>query len=602
MPLRLEGHAPLDLAVIGNCEVSALIDPQGRIVWMCLPRPDGDPVFCALLTREGGESSRGIFTVDLTDVVDAEQHYVRNTAIVETVLRDSRGGAIRVTDFCPRFRARGRTFRPMMLVRIIERIAGRPRLRVRLRPTAGYGARADAGRGGSHHLCFAGDGIEYRVTTDASISALVEDRPVVMENALTFILGPDDTIEETPSVLARSLLEETRAYWQDWVRTLAIPFDWQEAVIRAAITLKLCTYEDTGAVLAALTTSIPESPNSGRTWDYRYCWLRDSYFVVQALNRLGATRTMEGYLHYIDHVVARSQVGDLQPLYRLTGDPDLAERRIESLDGFLGMGPVRLGNQAALQTQYDVYGAVILAASQLFFDERLARPGDGALFTQLEALGERAAAVYELPDAGPWEFRGTARTHTFSAAMSWAGCDRLGRIAARLGLDAKSRHWRVCAEGMRDRILTRAWSDRRQSFVASLGGEDLDATLLLLPELGLLPATDPRFRSTLDLIGKELRQGDLLFRYRHADDFGAPESSFTVCAFWYVNALAAVGQRDAAREQFARLLERCNPLGLLSEDIDPASGALWGNFPQTYSMVGIINSALRLTRSWEEAL
>ena len=592
----------IELAAIGNCEVAALVDDRGRVVWMCLPRPDGDPVFSALLDRNGGEAARGVFAIELVGVERSEQRYVRNTAILETVLHDGRGNAVRITDFCPRFRTRGRMFRPMMLVRIVEPIAGRPLLRVRLRPTAHHGGSCADGRRGSHHLRFSASDVDYRLTTDASISALAEDRPIVIDSLLAFILGPDDTIEETPASVARAFLEETRSYWQDWVRTLAVPFDWQEAVIRAAITLKLCTYEDTGAVLAALTTSIPESPGSGRNWDYRYCWLRDAYFVIHALNRLGATRTMEGYLHYIDHIVTRSSAGDLQPLYRITGDTRLDERRIDTLEGYEGMGPVRVGNQAALQTQHDVYGAIILAASQLFFDGRLVRPGDPALFSQLEVLGERAAAVYELPDAGPWEFRGTEQVHTFSAVMSWAGCGRLARIAARLGLTASAGRWRVCADGMRERILARAWNESRQCFTSGFGGEELDASLLLLPELGLLPATDPRFLGTLNRIERELRHGDLLFRYRHHDDFGAPQSAFVVCAFWFVNALAATGRRAEAREQFERLLRYRNGVGLLSEDIDPATGRLWGNFPQTYSMVGIINSALRLSDGWEEVL
>jgi GH15 family glucan-1,4-alpha-glucosidase len=597
-----ERSASLDLAVIGNCEVAALIDSRARIVWMCLPRPDGDPVFSALLRREAGVAEHGVFAIELLGLESCEQRYLPNTAILETVLRDTRGGAVRITDFCPRFRTRGRVFRPMMLVRLIERIEGRPLLRVRLRPTADYGARNAEGGRGSHHLRFAASGVEFRVTTDASISALAEDRPLVIENALAFILGPNDTIEESPTGLARNFLEETRNYWHDWVRMLSLPFDWQEAVIRAAITLKLCTYEDTGAVLAALTTSIPESPHSGRNWDYRYCWLRDAYFVVQALNRLGVTRTMEGYLHYIDRIVVCSSVGDLQPLYGITGETRLEERQIETLEGYQGMPPVRVGNAAAGQTQHDVYGAVILAASQLFFDHRLIQPGEASLFKQLELLGERAAAVYELPDAGPWEFRGTEGVHTFSAAMSWAGCERLARIATRLGLHANAGRWRACAEGMRERILKRAWNESRASFANCFEGYELDASLLLLPELGLLPATDPRFQSTLERIGRELRSDDLIFRYRHEDDFGQPQAAFTVCAFWYVNALAASGQLEAAREHFERLLQHRNPLGLLSEDIDPATGVLWGNFPQTYSMVGIISSALRLSRSWEEAL
>jgi GH15 family glucan-1,4-alpha-glucosidase len=592
----------LDLGVVGNCEVSALIDEFGSVVWMCLPRPDGDPVFSALLTRDGGAAAGGAFAVDMADFARAEQRYLRNTAVLETILHDSRGGSLRIVDFCPRFRSRGRMFRPMMLVRLVEPLAGRPVVSIRLQPGRGFGASFDGGRSGSHHVVFGAEGVDYRVTTDASLNALADRHPIVLDSPLTFVLGPNQTIEETPSVLAHAFLEQTVNYWQDWVRTLAIPFDWQEEVIRAAITLKLCTFEDTGAVLAALSTSIPEGPSSGRNWDYRYCWLRDSYFVIQALNRLGATRTMEAYLHFIDHIVAGSASSGLQPVYSLTGSPDIEERIVATLDGYRGMGPVRVGNQAALQTQYDVYGAVILAIAQLFFDQRLARGGDQALFEQLERLGERAALVYDQPDAGPWEFRGRERTHTFSAVMSWAGCDRLSRIAGRLGLAGRERHWRSVADGMRARILERSWNAQRQSFVASFDGEDLDASVLLLPDLGLLPATDPRFIATLELIGRELRDGDLLYRYRHADDFGVPQTAFLTCAFWYVNALAAAGRVDEAREHFTRLLRYRNGVGLLSEDIDPASGELWGNFPQTYSLVGVINSALRLSRPWEMTL
>jgi GH15 family glucan-1,4-alpha-glucosidase len=373
--------------------------------------------------------------------------------------------------------------------------------------------------------------------------------------------------------------------------------------MRSAITLKLCMFEDSGALLAAITTSIPESPGSGRNWDYRFCWLRDSYFTVQALNRLGATRTMEGYLHYIDRVVAAAGENALQPVYRISGDPQLTEMLFDSLPGYLGMGPVRVGNQAAEQIQHDVYGAVILALAQLFFDERLVSPGDERLYRELTRLGERGYRMYDQPDAGPWEFRGTARAHTYSAAMSWAGCDRLARIAERLGLTDEASGWRTRADAMRERILERAWNPARQAFVASLDGTpDLDASLLLLPELGIVAGTDERFIATVDTIGRELREGDLLFRYRHADDFGRPETAFTVCAFWYVGALAAIGRVDEAREQFNALLARRNHVGLLSEDIDPRTGLQWGNFPQTYSMVGIINCALRLSRSWDSAL
>jgi GH15 family glucan-1,4-alpha-glucosidase len=590
----------VNYGVIGNCQVAALLDEQARLVWACLPRPDGDPVFSALLQKEGGDAETGVFAIDMLDLTRTEQNYLRNSAILETRLYDAHGGVMRIVDFAPRFRTRGRVFRPMMFVRVVEPLAGRPTLRLRLCPTAGYGERREPGINGSHHIRFSADNLYYRVTTDASLAALLENRPVVLERPLHFIIGPDETLQESPESLAREFLGSTLGYWQEWVRTLAVPADWQDAVIRAAITLKLCTYEDTGAVLAALTTSIPEAAHSTRNWDYRYCWLRDSYFVIQTLNRLGATRTMEAYLHFIDHIIASSTADTLQPLYGITGDPHAAEKIVTTLSGYRGMGPVRFGNLAADQVQHDVYGSVILAATQLFFDERLVRSGDQTLLERLYRLGKRAVATFEEPDAGPWEFRGKLQRHTFSAAISWAGCDRLGRIARRVGDGAAAREWSARASYMRQEILDGAWSEERQAFTSAFGNRDLDATALLLPELGLVPASDPRFLKTLERIEEELRVGDLLFRYKHADDFGKPENAFTICAFWYVNALAAAGRVDEARERFTRLLALRNPLGLLSEDIQPASGELWGNFPQTYSMVGVIGSALRLSRSWEE--
>ena len=598
----MSAASDLDLAVIGNCQVAALIDRRGRIVWMCLPKPDADPVFCALLRREGGDSVSGVFAVDLQNMAEAKRQYVRNTAIVETTLTDVRGNSLRITDFCPRFRSRGRNFRPMAVVRLIEPIKGRPIVNVRLRPRCDHGADDPQRVAGSHHIRFLSAALNYRVTTNSSLSPLLDETAFVLGAPLAFILAPDETIEETPLNLARFWFEETRAYWHEWIRGLAVPFDWQEAVIRSAITLKLCTYEDTGAVLAALTTSIPEMAGSARNWDYRFCWLRDSFFVILALNHLGATNTMEGYLRYLNNIVARNPGGDLQPLYGITGEAQIEERVIDTLDGYRGMGPVRVGNLAFGQIQHDVYGAVVLAARQLFFDQRLTNPGDAAMFARAEVLGERAMKLFGVPDAGPWEFRGIERAHTFSAVMCWAACDRLARIAVQLTINDRAAFWRAGADTMREQILARAWSQSKQTFVSAFDGEDLDATALLLPDLGFIEATDRRFVSTLDAIERDLVRGDLVFRYLHADDFGVPANTFTMCSFWYVSALAAVGRLDRAREIFESLLRRRNSAGLLSEDIDPVSGEQWGNFPQTYSMVGVITCAIRLSRSWEEML
>ncbi|MCW5590946.1 MAG: glycoside hydrolase family 15 protein, partial [Burkholderiales bacterium] len=389
-------------------------------------------------------------------------------------------------------------------------------------------------------------------------------------------------------------------YWHDWVRDLSIPFEWQDEIIRAAITLKLAAYDDTGAVVAALTTSIPESPASGRNWDYRFCWLRDAYFVVNALNRLNATRTMERYLGYIINVAASSE-GRLQPVYRISGRADLEESIVDSLPGYRGMGPVRVGNQAFRQLQNDVYGSAILAATHAFFDRRLASLGNEGLFRRLEVLGSKAAELHATPDAGLWELRGSAHVHTFSSVMCWVACDRLAKIGRRLGLAEPAGRWRAEADRIHAVISQRAWSAKRGSFVATFEGGELDASLLLLAELGFLRADDPRFAATVDAVGRELRRGDFIFRYTQPDDFGAPDNAFLVCTFWYIDALAALGRREEARALFESTLARRNPLGLLSEDVDPATGELWGNFPQTYSMVGLINSATRLSIPWDQA-
>ncbi|MEE8272454.1 MAG: glycoside hydrolase family 15 protein, partial [Alphaproteobacteria bacterium] len=331
------------------------------------------------------------------------------------------------------------------------------------------------------------------------------------------------------------------------------------------------------------------------------CWLRDAYFVVHALNRLGATKTMEDYLHYITNVVANSKDGYLQPLFSITLRRDLDERICASLSGYRGMGPVRVGNAAYTQAQNDSYGAVVLASAQAFFDQRLERPGTLRLFERLELLGEQAIKKWNTPDAGLWELRTRERVHTFSAVMCWAACDRLAKIGRRLGVTDRAQRWLTEADKIRAAILEQAFDAEQNSFVESLGGTDIDAALLLLHELGFVAADDPRFVGTVEAVEKTLRRGNMIDRYHAPDDFGEPEVAFTICTFWYIDALAAVGRREEARALFEQLLEMRNHIGLLSEDIDPTSGALWGNFPQTYSMVGLINSAMKLSKEWEEA-
>jgi GH15 family glucan-1,4-alpha-glucosidase len=598
----------LDLAVIGNCMIAALVDRKARIVWSCFPRLDGDPVFHRLLDcapGRGDDDAAGLFAIEVQGVVSCEQAYLDNTAVLRSVIADARGNELEIIDFAPRFIHFDRTFRPPMLIRRIAPLKGRPRIKVRLGPRFEWGARAPERTRGSNHLRYVGPAQSLRLTTDAPVSYVDEEQSFVVDRPMSFFFGADEPLTSGADATARDFLDRTVEHWRNWARALSIPFDWQEAVIRAAITLKLCQFEETGAIVAALTTSVPEAPGTQRNWDYRYCWLRDAYFVIQALNRLGTTKTMEDYLAYITNIVDEAEAAggtaDLAPLYGITRSADLSEVEAGALAGYRGMGPVRIGNGAATQLQNDIYGGVVLASVHAFLDKRLIQHGNAALFGHLEKLGERAIALFDKPDAGPWELRTKAAVHSFPSVMCWAACDRLARIAAATGRQERSVFWSGEARRLHGVIARGIWNEPLGRFVSTFGGSDLDATLLLLPQLGFVEARDKRFVATVEAIRHTLGRGELLLRYGVEDDFGHMTTGFVVCAFWYVDALAAIGRRDEALALFERLMAKRNSFGLFSEDLDLESGELWGNFPQTYSMVGLINSAVALSRSWDEA-
>jgi len=586
----------LHLAVIGNGRTAALLDTKARLVWWCFPRFDGDPVFCRLVS---GSEEKGFSDVVLDRLASTQSEYLRNTAIIVTTLTSQDGAQVRVTDFAPRFRNLGRILRPPQLIRIIEPLAGLPRITIRFRPTQNYSEPIGRRVPGSNHIRYGRPEPIIRLTTDAPLSYVEHETPFALTRPLHLVFGSDEPFSGDLERTAREFADRTRDYWVEWVRRLSIAYDWQEVMIRAAITLKLCNFEETGGIVAALTTSIPEAPNSGRTWDYRFCWLRDAYFVVKALNRIGATRTMEDFISFILSIVA-DETGALKPVYGIVPNEPMHEWVAERLEGFCGHGPVRIGNAAEGQAQHDVYGSIILAAMPMFFDRRLPKPGDESLFRLLEQLANKAAGLALEPDAGIWEFRGRKRVHTHSAAMCWAGVSRVGAIAARLGLNDSAEMWRGRAETIRSAILERTWNGKRGVFAAAVGSDDLDASVLLLPELGLIDATDPRFVSTVTALEKELVRGQHVMRYAAEDDFGLPETAFLVCRFWLIDALWHFGRVEDARELFRDALNHRNHFGLLSEDVHPETSALWGNFPQTYSMAGLILSAMRLSRSWED--
>ncbi|MCK8455869.1 glycoside hydrolase family 15 protein [Sphingomonas faeni] len=587
--------ADMNLWPIGNCQVSALIDKTGTFVWGCVPRVDGDPAFCALL---GGDAPKtGFWAIELEGGAKTTQAYIRNTPILVTRHEDEAGNAVEVIDFCPRFVREGRTYRPTSFVRIVKPVAGSPRIRIRMRVATNWGRPTEHTQG-SNHIRFLMDDQTLRLTTDAPVGHIVGENWFRLERQMHLFLGPDESFTGVLHEAAEAMLSRTKDEWRHWVRGLATPVEWQDVVIRAAITLKLCQHEETGAIVAALTTSIPEHEGSERNWDYRYCWIRDAYYTVQALNRLGALDVLEGYLEYLRNIVDASKGGHVQPLYGVGGDSTLVERIESDLPGYRGMGPVRVGNQAYEQIQHDAYGQIILSDVQAFFDKRLFRMSSEEDFKSLELVGDRAWETYDKPDAGLWELRTKAHVHTYSAAMCWAACDRLANAAGVLGLEDRQTFWAERATTIRATIEQSAWREDTQRISATFGGDDLDASLIQLLDLRFFAPDDPRFQSTLKAVEEGLRRGSHMLRYATEDDFGLPHTAFNVCTFWLIEALHATGRTADARELFCEMVARRTPAGLLSEDIDPNTGELWGNYPQTYSLVGLINCAVLLSKPW----
>jgi GH15 family glucan-1,4-alpha-glucosidase len=581
------------LGIIGNCSYSALLR-DGSVEWMCWPRPDSSFVFGPLLDRDRG----GIFAVEGVGADDVRQEYVENTNVLRTVFRGP-GGEFELLDFAPRFQLYDRFFKPSMLVRILRPLSGEPRALVRCHPVYEYGLIPARSWRASNHIEFTGFPTPVRLTTNVPLTYVEDERPFLLEEPRHLVLTWGEPLEAGLEETAERFLERTLDYWRRWVKGTRVPRDFQGEVIRSALTLKLHQYEDTGALLAATTTSLPEHPGSGRTWDYRFCWLRDAYFTLNALERLGHSEEMERFLEYLRNI-AEERKGTLLPVYRISGAGEAEEREVEHLAGYKGERPVRIGNQAFGHVQNDVYGEMVLAVSRLFLDTRFVgeippRTAVGIV----QGLVDQIDARLDEPDAGPWEFRERTRLHSFAVLMHWAGAGRAVEIADSLRADSLGARARAVERRAAELLETRCWNDEIGALTQVAGEPQLDASLLLAVHLGYLDPADRRASSHVDAIRSALSvDGGLLRRYS-SDDFGSQRAAFTVCTFWLVEALAILGRTDEARELFDRLLGLHNGLGLYSEDILPDTLEQSGNFPQTYSHVGLINAAFRLSRRWD---
>jgi GH15 family glucan-1,4-alpha-glucosidase len=587
--MRLE-----DLGLIGNCQLSALVERSGSIVWCCLPRFDSEPVFGRLLDEGGGE-----FAIAPASGEPGRQRYVPNTNILVTEF-EGPDGRFRVTDFAPRFMQNERMFRPTQIVRIVEPLDGTPAIRVRCEPRLGWSKQAPVHIAGSNHVRYEGFAAPLRLTTDLPLSYLA-GQPFVLTRPHHFVLAWGAPVEEALAPLCDRFLTGSLRYWQRWVKHCNIPPAFQQEVIRSALALKLHCFEDTGAIVAAMTTSIPESAGSGRTWDYRYCWLRDSYYVLDALRLLGHFEEREHFIQYLLNVSASAPDLDLKPLYRVDGGSDLDERVLTNWSGFNGDGPVRVGNAAAAHRQHDVFGELVLALTPIFIDDRFEQERSPATLALVERLARRAIAVVGTPDAGIWEYRKEWRPQTFSSLMCWAAAERMSRIGQRHLLDVAG-EFSDAAARIRADLIANAWNAQRNSFVGEYGGADLDAALLQMAPLRFLPGNDPRLVATVDAIRHDLARDGWLLRYRNDDGLGLPSVAFVICTFWLAEALAVTGRAAEAKAVMARVGDVLSPLGLMSEDCEVASRRLWGNFPQAYSHVGLIHAAFAASPRWADFL
>jgi GH15 family glucan-1,4-alpha-glucosidase len=583
-----------DLSLIGNCQYAALIDRRGAIVWCCLPRFDSEPVFGELLDSDGGS-----FLVGAADGSPGTQRYLENTNILETVF-DAPGGRFRVLDFAPRFQQHSRMFRPTQLFRLVEPLEGSPRIVVRCNPVTGWSKAAPEVTQGSHHLEFHGFVSHLRLTTDIPLSYL-DGRPFSLTTRHRLALAWGEPIEEPLAPLCDHFLNETTNYWLGWVKHTDIPPLYQREVIRSALALKLHCFEDTGAIVASMTTSIPEAPHSRRTWDYRYCWLRDAYYVIDAFRLLGHFGEREQFINYALNVAGATPDLALAPLYSVAGSSDLPERIAEHWAGYNGDGPVRIGNEAALHVQHDIFGELLLVLSPIFFDERFSAERTPATLDLLMRLAKKAISVAGTPDRGIWEYRTDPRPQTFSSLMCWTAADRAAAIAERFA-PAMAAQLHDAATAIRDDLRARAWSESRQSYVGAYGGDNLDASLLQMAMLRLFPPDDARLQRTIDSTWKGLSHNGWLMRYSEDDGFGKPTVAFILCTFWLIEALAFVGRLDEAKALMDTAHAMITPLGLMSEDFDTATRLMSGNFPQAYSHVGFIRAAFAAAPRWRDVL
>ncbi len=579
----------LDYGVIGNCRAAALVSTRGSIDWLCLPDFDSPSVFAALLDRDKGGSLGFI----LPEGTTATQAYLGETNILRTEFTTP-DGVFEVLDFLPRYMtsATGGHL-PPEVYRILRPLSGKPRFGVVYNPAINYA------RGRTVHRILNGyirsaleddDNDNVYLYSGLSLAGILEGREMVLEREEFILLSYWQKLVRITTGYAMLEFERTKVYWLNWADRSVKLSEYGSLVSRSLLVLKLMSYDKSGAILAAVTTSIPEAAGGVRNWDYRYCWIRDASMSISTLMRMGHPNAAQRFFGFITNII-RTKHDDFQIMYGIRGERRLTEETLDHLSGYADSRPVRIGNAAYDQRQNDSLGYLleVLCHYYKYFPGPLEDLEE--MWGIVKKMVKTVVAEWEQPDNSIWEFRNKAEHFVFSKVMSWVALDRAARIAAFLRRPDYERRIREHADAIKTDVLARGWNARINSFSQAYGNSEVDASLLLMEQYGFLEASDPRYMLTVDRIREELLRDGLMFRYRSSDDFGEPESAFTICTFWLIRALFVTGRREEARELFEQVVASSNHVGLFSEDLDFKTRRQLGNFPQAYSHLALIDVA-----------
>ncbi|CDF79683.1 glycoside hydrolase (GH15) [Formosa agariphila KMM 3901] len=588
----------LDYGIIGNCRSAALISKTGSIDWCCLPEFDSSSVFAKLLDENIG----GHFGISVDDSYTVTQEYLSNTAILVTSFNNG-NDAFDIFDFMPRYhKTAGGYQSPPEIIRFIKYKSGSPKFTVDYNPKLEYALGETNTYIKDDFIVSLTDKEKFDTLflyTDLDKNAVVNADEIELTKDAYFVLGYNEKIFKPDVEKVYIEFERTKVYWLNWMSKTPAYERYTQEINRSAITLKLLTYDKSGAVLAAATTSLPETIGEVRNWDYRFCWIRDASMVVKVVSHLGHKNIAKRYLKFIIDLIPDKDE-KLQIMYGINKEKKLTEETLDHLSGYKGSKPVRVGNAAYEQRQNDIYGILMDVIHQQLVSFSTDIENGEEIWTITKGIVWVVNKHWKEADKGIWEFRTEERHFTFSKVLCWVAIDKAIKVAEILGKTAKLKKWIPLEQEIKADIMTNAWNDKVQAFTQSYGSDDLDASVLLMEPYGFIDAKDPKYVSTVKGIERDLSNDGLLYRYKNKDDFGLPSSSFTICTFWFINSLYKIGEEQKAKTLFDQLLSYSNHLGLFSEDIDFETKRLLGNFPQAYSHLALIETAINLSTVTDE--